>query len=126
MRWSSISFASLRASSTGWTFVRKARPKTPSKSASIFCSSVRRTIAAGESFPPSTSLTRASQRQDATGHPGGGNDRQGGDRGRGEERRREERGAEDGDPPGAAPPREREEDGGCGERECAKGGVRPG
>ena len=32
-RCSSISFASLRASSTGWTFVRKARPKTPSKSA---------------------------------------------------------------------------------------------
>ena len=31
VRWSSISLASLRASSTGWTCERKARPKTPSK-----------------------------------------------------------------------------------------------
>ena len=43
--WSSISFASFRASSTGWTFVRNARPKTPSRSASIFCSIALRTNA---------------------------------------------------------------------------------
>ena len=47
MRWSSISFASLRASSTGWTWVRNARPKTPSKSASIFCSMFRSTVTGG-------------------------------------------------------------------------------
>ena len=46
MRWSSISLASLRASSTGWTWVRNARPKTPSKSASIFCSMFRSTVTA--------------------------------------------------------------------------------
>src|SRR5512133_1362507 len=50
MRWSSISFASLRASSTGWTWVRNARPKTPSKSASIFCSMFRSTVT-GEVLP---------------------------------------------------------------------------
>src|SRR5438105_1932431 len=50
-RWSSISFASLRASSTGWTFVRKARPKTPSKSASIFCSIDRSTMVARLGLP---------------------------------------------------------------------------
>jgi hypothetical protein len=43
--WSSISFVSLRASSTGWTFVRNARPKTPSNNASIFCSIALRTNA---------------------------------------------------------------------------------
>src|SRR5436190_2215592 len=42
-RFSSISFASLRASSTGWTLVRKARPKTPSKSRSSLCSIARST-----------------------------------------------------------------------------------
>ncbi len=42
-RWSSISFTSLRASSMGWTWVRKARPKTPSKRPSIFDSMVRST-----------------------------------------------------------------------------------
>src|SRR5260221_12179565 len=42
-RFSSISFASLRASSTGWTFARKARPKTPSKIRSSLCSIARST-----------------------------------------------------------------------------------
>src|SRR5205814_1664170 len=42
-RCSSISFASLRASSTGWTLVLKARPKTPSKRRSSLCSIARST-----------------------------------------------------------------------------------
>ena len=44
VRWSSISLASFRANSTGCTLVRKARPKIPSKRASILCSSARRTM----------------------------------------------------------------------------------
>ena len=44
MRWSSISLTSLRASSTGCTFALKARPNTPSTSASILCSIARRTL----------------------------------------------------------------------------------
>ena len=55
MRWSSISFASFRASSTGWTLVRNARPKTPSKSASIFCSMFRSTVTGG--FYPAGEFT---------------------------------------------------------------------
>src|SRR5918996_2633000 len=44
VRWSSISLASFRASSIGWTCVRNARPKTPSKRPSIFDSIVRNTL----------------------------------------------------------------------------------
>ena len=51
MRCSSISLASLRASSTGWTCVRKARPKTPSKRPSILCSMVRSTLMPAGRFP---------------------------------------------------------------------------
>src|SRR5438067_5650377 len=50
-RCSSISFASLRASSTGWTFVRKARPKTPSKTRSSLCS-IPRSIRTPLRVPP--------------------------------------------------------------------------
>ena len=47
--------ASFRASSTGWTLVRNARPKTPSKSASIFCSMFRSTVTGG--FYPAGEFT---------------------------------------------------------------------
>src|SRR5215475_13166844 len=56
MRWSSISFASLRASSTGWTWVRNARPKTPSNSASILPSMLLSTLTAA--FCPARTLVR--------------------------------------------------------------------
>ena len=44
LRCSSISFTSLRASSTGCTFERNARPKTPSNRDSSFDSIVRSTL----------------------------------------------------------------------------------
>ena len=51
MRWSSISLTSLRASSTGCTFDRNARPKTPSKRDSSFDSMVRSTLIRPGSTP---------------------------------------------------------------------------
>src|SRR5947207_12048009 len=42
--WSSISLASLRASSTGCTVERNVRENTPSKRPPIFCSMLRRTL----------------------------------------------------------------------------------
>ena len=47
LRWSSISLTSFRASSTGWTFERKARPNTPSKRDSSFDSRLRNTLIQG-------------------------------------------------------------------------------
>ena len=44
LRWSSISFTSFRASSTGWTFDRNARPNTPSKRDSSFDSMLLETL----------------------------------------------------------------------------------
>ena len=55
-RWSSISLTSLRASSTGWTFVLKARPKTPSNSDSILASMFLSTVIAGASPAPESSF----------------------------------------------------------------------
>src|SRR6266545_8133356 len=56
MRWSSISLASFRASSTGCTWVRNARPKTPSKSDSSFDSMFRSTFTGEGLSTPSASL----------------------------------------------------------------------
>ena len=98
MRWSSISVTSLRASSTGWTFVLKARPNRPSKRPSIFCSMVRSTFT-NRGFPGSESSSRGrraaaagrarngvpghssggpwpARRQEDRGDPGGGDERQ--------------------------------------------------
>ena len=78
MRWSSISVTSLRASSTGWTFVLKARPNRPSKRPSIFCSMLRSTFTAGVS-PGSESSSRGRRaaaagraRNGVPGHSSGG------------------------------------------------------
>src|SRR4051794_30843310 len=100
--WSSISLTSLRASSTGWTCVLKARPKTPSKRPSIFCSIVRSTDNA-EGFPLPPSLMRGPGTPAVQSHEGHGGDR-GGAREREPVQTRRERdrggeqgGAEDGD-----------------------------
>ena len=74
---SSISLASLRASSTGWTCVRNARPKMPSKSDSILCSIWRSIAGAGalprvsqcKSWPPRLcGPTRAPDERPTAGH----------------------------------------------------------
>src|SRR5581483_1439549 len=68
-RWSSISLTSLRASSTGWTFVLKARPNRPSNRLSIFCSIVRSTFTAGVSPPPSLAPCYVRQTQAESRNP---------------------------------------------------------
>src|SRR4051794_31261520 len=88
VRWSSISLASLRASSTGCTFVRNARPNTPSKSASIFCSIALRTMSPRR-FPPRIILRRGYRHQRRPSDPGGEHERK-----RGGARHRENRGDE--------------------------------
>src|ERR687883_31974 len=65
-RWSSISLTSFRASSTGCTFVRNARPKTPSNRDSIFASMFLSTVTAGV-FTPPASLALALDRQPEAG-----------------------------------------------------------
>src|SRR5439155_19352046 len=62
-RWSSISLTSFRASSTGWTFVLKARPKTPSNRDSILSSMFLSTLIAGVLYPGSPSLAFGFGRQ---------------------------------------------------------------
>src|SRR3954447_14249212 len=74
-RCSSISLTSLRASSTGWTFVRNARPNTPSKSDSSFVSMLRRTDIGGGVVPRQASLCSPLEGQDRGGQPGGGHER---------------------------------------------------
>src|SRR6185369_5780328 len=103
-RWSSISLASLRASSTGWTFVLKARPKMPSKRDSIFCSIARRTM--GRELPRQAMLTH---RYRQTGRPNGYDKRRDGHSGGEEHAPDEECGAESGDRPEPAAPSEREQ-----------------
>src|SRR5437588_10641625 len=100
VRWSSISFASLRASATDATLVREARPKMPSNRASILCSIARRTIWAGD-VPRPAMLT---QGQYATGGPNGHYERDCGDGGHRQESRCEQRGPEAGDSPQASGP----------------------
>src|SRR5215211_8599120 len=114
---SSISFASLRASSTGCTCERNARPNTPSTSDSMRCSMFRRTLMAGI-LPGAARLTRTEQRQreDRGGEPDPEDERERADGAAGgDERRSEERGAPDGDSPQAAASRERDGDRGRGE-----------
>src|SRR5213076_2553877 len=74
-RWSSISLTSFRASSTGWTFVRKARPKTPSNRDSILSSMFLSTLIAGVSYPESPSLALGFDRQTEAGGEYCGDDR---------------------------------------------------
>src|SRR5437588_9224246 len=100
VRWSSISFASLRASATDATLVREARPKMPSNRASILCSIARRTIWAGD-VPRPAMLT---QGQYATGGPNGHYERDCGDGGHRQQSRREQRGPEACDSPQASRP----------------------
>src|SRR3954451_16868062 len=66
-RWSSISLTSLRASSTGWTFVLKARPKTPSNRDSILASMFLSTVIAGALYPEAPSLAFGFGRQTEAG-----------------------------------------------------------
>src|ERR671934_404334 len=113
-RWSSISLTSLRASSTGWTWVRNARPKTPSNRPSIRCSMFLRTLIAGLCPRPGT-LALGLERQDGARGPSGGYKRRCGDRRRREERDRDEGGTEAGDAPEAEPARERQRHGRRGE-----------
>src|SRR5919106_1501148 len=107
VRCSSISFASFRASSTGWTCVRKARPNIPSKRPSIFCSMPRRTlIRRGVGTPSSTSLMLGPRREpNADGRaargprpdrPGGQDEREGSGRGGDEHAGGERGGAQEG------------------------------
>src|SRR5881392_2028449 len=71
-RWSSISLTSFRASSTGWTFVLKARPKTPSNRDSILSSMFLSTLIAGVLYPGSPSLAFGFGRQtEASGEDSG-------------------------------------------------------
>src|SRR5712692_771042 len=127
--WSSISLTSLRASSTGWTFDLKARPKMPSKTASIFCSMVRRTLMAS-GFPPASldggnRLAAVSQnrldRERGAARPDGEHDRQRGDVRKGDERRGEEGGAGAGDRPRPASARKRQQRGDRGQRNSFEG-----
>src|SRR5947207_13729564 len=64
-RWSSISLTSFRASSTGWTFVLKARPTTPLNRDSILSSMFLSTLIAGALYPASPSLAFGFGRQTA-------------------------------------------------------------
>jgi hypothetical protein len=95
VRWSSISFASLRASSTGCTFVRKARPKMPSNRASILCSIARRTI--WEGGVPRPAMLK--QCHEATGGPDRHYQRDCGNRGHRQQRGGQESGPEACDAP---------------------------
>src|SRR5919201_87070 len=123
-RWSSISFTSFRASSTGCTFVRNARPKTPSKRDSILCSMLRRTLIAAV-FPAASSLTLSFRGQDDARGPGREDERDGGC-GRGaEERPGEEDRAEGRDSPAPVPAGERKEGRGRAEDERDEQELRP-
>src|SRR5439155_385855 len=74
-RWSSISLTSFRASSTGWTFVLKARPKTPSNRDSILSSMFLSTLIAGVLYPGSPSLAFGFGRQTEASGEDCGDDR---------------------------------------------------
>src|SRR5712692_2696476 len=128
--WSSISLTSLRASSTGWTFDLKARPKMPSKTASIFCSIVRRTLTAS-GFPPASldggnrlaaavSQNRLDRERGAA-RPDGEYDRQRGGVRKGDERRGEEGGAGAGDRPQPSSARKRQQRGDRDQRKSFEG-----
>src|SRR6266550_422655 len=74
-RWSSISLTSFRASSTGWTFVLKARPKTPSNRDSILSSMFLSTLIPGVLYPESPSLAFGFGRQTEASGEDCGDDR---------------------------------------------------
>src|SRR5438552_961650 len=74
-RWSSISLTSFRASSTGWTFVLKARPKTPSNRDSILSSMFLSTLITGVLYPGSPSLAFGFGRQTEASGEDCGDDR---------------------------------------------------
>src|SRR4029079_3660633 len=107
---SSISFASLRASSTGCTCERNARPNTPSTSDSMRCSMLRRTLMGGI-WPWAARLTRTElrQRENRRGEPDPEDERKCADGAAGrDEARGEKCGAPDGDSPKAAASRQRD------------------
>src|SRR3954447_13376329 len=67
VRCSSISLASLRASSTGRTSDRKTRPNVPSTRSASLLSRLRRTLIVAPGLPDQNGVTRLGEAEDAAG-----------------------------------------------------------